>query len=201
MIETIRKRRSVRLFDMEREVGEKELLQILECGHLAPSAKNAQPWYFVVVKNKELIKKIFDAPTPYKPEGANILDDSDVRFRANYPAILIVVFFEKAKSIMVDERFYGGKELPGDWDKEYSHSDIVSIGTAIQNMHLACEALGIGACITGEVLDIEDQIHNWLGVDKEEYLLVSAIRLGYSAKEYETYFERNPIEEHYKMVN
>ena len=50
-IEAIENRRSIRLFkddDISKEIVE----DILNCGRLAPSAKNRQPWYFVVTKGK-----------------------------------------------------------------------------------------------------------------------------------------------------
>ena len=53
----IRTRREIRTF-VEKSIPDESLLKILEAGRLAPSSKNLQPWHFVVIRNKETLKKI-----------------------------------------------------------------------------------------------------------------------------------------------
>jgi nitroreductase len=55
-----RNRRRVRAFD-DRPVPEEALECVLECARWAPSAKEAQPWRFVVVRNGLTRKKIAEA--------------------------------------------------------------------------------------------------------------------------------------------
>ena len=50
MLKSIEERRSIRSYTNEK-VSRKIIEDILECGRLAPSAKNRQPWYFVIVEN------------------------------------------------------------------------------------------------------------------------------------------------------
>lgn len=57
VFEAIKTRRSIRSFD-DRPIEEEKLLRVLEAGRLAPSAKNRQEWRYVVVKDKELKKKL-----------------------------------------------------------------------------------------------------------------------------------------------
>ena len=52
--ELITKRHSCRKF-LSKEVSDENIEKILECGLLAPSAMNKQPWFFVVIKNKRKI--------------------------------------------------------------------------------------------------------------------------------------------------
>ena len=59
-IETILKRRSVRKYSDE-QVTDNELKQLLEAAMAAPSAKNRQPWHFVVVQDREVLKKLSEA--------------------------------------------------------------------------------------------------------------------------------------------
>jgi nitroreductase len=54
----IQKRVSVRNFE-DRGIDSASLKRILEAGRLAPSAKNRQPWRFIVVRNPEK-RKIFE---------------------------------------------------------------------------------------------------------------------------------------------
>lgn len=57
ILEGIFTRRSVRTFTGE-IVDDKTLLTILKAGSYAPSAKNKQPWHFIVVKNKETLEHL-----------------------------------------------------------------------------------------------------------------------------------------------
>jgi nitroreductase len=55
VINTIKTRRSVREY-IDKEVEEDKIKIILECAIYAPSARNSQPWFFTVIKNKDLLK-------------------------------------------------------------------------------------------------------------------------------------------------
>lgn len=50
--EVVEKRRSIRRFKKD-DIANEVIEDIIDCGRLAPSAKNRQPWYFVVIRNKE----------------------------------------------------------------------------------------------------------------------------------------------------
>ncbi len=56
--ELIRNRESIRDYDPEKKVDEAILNRILEAGRLAPSAANHQPWRFLVISSKEMLKKV-----------------------------------------------------------------------------------------------------------------------------------------------
>ncbi len=57
VFDAIKLRRSIRGFK-DKSIEEEKLLRVLEAGRLAPSAKNRQEWRYVVVKDKELRRKI-----------------------------------------------------------------------------------------------------------------------------------------------
>lgn len=57
MLEAIRKRRSIRRYRRE-PVTEEQLDSLLRSGMQAPSARNLQPWEFVVTTNRELMEKV-----------------------------------------------------------------------------------------------------------------------------------------------
>lgn len=50
VLDAIEKRRSIRKFK-NKKVSKKLILKLLYSGTLAPSAKNRQPWNFIVVEN------------------------------------------------------------------------------------------------------------------------------------------------------
>jgi nitroreductase len=56
-LEVIKSRRSIRSFKPD-PIEEEKLHEILEAGRSAPSAQNKQCWRFIVINDKELIKKV-----------------------------------------------------------------------------------------------------------------------------------------------
>jgi len=63
----IRTRREVRDY-LDKPISDESLQRILEAGRLAPSSKNSQPWHFVVIRDKAMLKKISELT----PTGAHI---------------------------------------------------------------------------------------------------------------------------------
>lgn len=56
-IENIKTRRSVRKYE-DKEIPKDILLDILDCGRLAPSGHNSQLWRFVVITDKEIKNRL-----------------------------------------------------------------------------------------------------------------------------------------------
>ena len=83
MLDTIRKRRSIRRYS-DRRVDDSVVDQIIEMGSWAPSGLNNQPWKFVIVRDSQLRNELADC-TKY---GGIIL---------NAP-VCIAVFMDQAKS-------------------------------------------------------------------------------------------------------
>ncbi len=57
LLDFIKARRSIRAFQ-DKLIPEKEIDMIVEAGRWAPSASNRQPWEFIVIRNKDVLKKI-----------------------------------------------------------------------------------------------------------------------------------------------
>jgi nitroreductase len=55
--EVVEKRRSIRKYK-DTPIPKEQIVQILEAARIAPSASHRQPWHFIVVENKETIKKL-----------------------------------------------------------------------------------------------------------------------------------------------
>lgn len=64
-IEAINTRRSIRKFTDE-PVSEAKIRTLIESGMNAPSARNTQPWHFMVIKNRETIDRMIE----YCPNGS-----------------------------------------------------------------------------------------------------------------------------------
>lgn len=141
--EAIKQRKSVREYS-EKTVEKKLIESIIDAGRLAATARNEQPWEFIVTYDKEILKKI----CAICPNGPFIKD-------AN---CLIIVFSKDTKYYLED------------------------CSASTQNMLLAIEALGLGACwIAGDKKDYIKEIGKMFNVP-EGYKLVSMISIGYPKK-------------------
>jgi len=101
-IEAIENRRSIRLFKSD-NISKEIVEDILNCGRLAPSAKNRQPWYFVVTKGKTK-DKIADMMINYSISTDKIVERKNLGYKSSVnntaniikqAPILILIFREK----------------------------------------------------------------------------------------------------------
>ena len=72
LLEIMKNRRSVRRYTGE-PIPEEFITKILQAGLLSPSAHNTKLWDFVVVRDKEMLKKLSEA----KPMSAGMLAGAD----------------------------------------------------------------------------------------------------------------------------
>jgi nitroreductase len=122
VFEAIKGRRSIRAFqscDVPQEVVEK----LVDAAHWAPSAGNLQPWEFIIVRKPETKRRLAEAAL-----GQTFIEEA--------PVVIVVCADENRSS-----KGYGtrGKTL-------YCLQDTAA---AIQNIHLAAYALGLGTCWVG----------------------------------------------------
>lgn len=124
--EVIKKRKSVRKYKSN-PIPDNVLNRILEVGRIAPSAKNIQPWRFIVVKDPEIKKKVAEAS-----RGQLWIADADV--------ILIGCALEK-----IAWGRMGG----------YMSSFAVDLAIAMEHMILAAANEGLGTCWIGAFVEKE----------------------------------------------
>lgn len=123
----IKKRKSCRSFDTDKNISKENLIKILDAGRLAPSACNSQPWFFTLVENKEKISLIGKHS---KGPGINS-------------------FVGKANAIIIiSEANYNTTAKFGSIVKGTDYKSI-DIGLATSFMTLGAEQLGISSCIIG----------------------------------------------------
>lgn len=132
VIETIKNRRSVRAYE-KKEIPQEIIEKIVEAGDAGPSGANVRPWRFVVVKSREMIKKLQNTAIPFYKNWIEGVDgklkemrkeiDSKVEDPVYYDAPLII--FVVGTKVMAYE------------------SDCAM---ACQNMMLAARSMDIGSC-------------------------------------------------------
>lgn len=86
-LEALRTRRSVRTYE-KRPVSKEDLETLVDCGRLAATARNAQPWEFIVVTEDEVLRSL-----------AKLADNG--KFIAEAPAC-IAVFCEDSDYYLED---------------------------------------------------------------------------------------------------
>jgi len=126
--ELVKKRQSTRKY-ADKPV-ERELIdQCIEAARLAPSARNSQPWSFIVLDDPAVIKSVAERAFSgiYK----------STRFAGKAP-VLIVVVTEKADYIT----------RMGNLIQNVKYS-LIDIGIACEHLVLQAEELGLGTCWLG----------------------------------------------------
>jgi len=161
-INAIKNRRSIRAYKKD-EIKKELIEEILNAGRLAPSAKNRQPWYFVIVKD-EIKNKIADLMIADKTnsdpdERKKLGTKSSVNPTANtikQAPVLILIFREKNDNWII--------------------GDTLSIGACVENMCLRATELGIGSLWIRDTTYVSKEIASLLG--HEEMELSCALTLG-----------------------
>lgn len=159
----IAERRSIRKFKQE-DINKETVEDILNCGRLAPSAKNRQPWYFVIVKS-EIKNKIADMMIDYTNNNNDAIERkklgcaSSVNPTANVikqAPILVLIFRPK--------------------DDNWLVGDNLSIGACVENMCLRATDLGLGSLWIRDIVYVSEKVAEMLG--HEDLELNCAVSLG-----------------------
>jgi len=168
-LDAIRARRSIRRF-REKSVEREKIETILEATIQAPSAKNGQPWRFVVLEgeqNRKLAQMMLDQAAKLKELGWDI-GSLEWTAKAMMPAGATIVVFNA--------------EIPGVVPEEahdsYDFVMLQSTGGAIQTMLLAATDLGLGSLWICDILYCYEEVKSWLG--REAETLVACVTLGYA---------------------
>ena len=175
MLEAIYKRRSIRHF-LQKPIPQEDLNQILEAGMWAPSAKNRQPWKFIVVKgeSKKTALALMEKGIERSEKGEGVL--------AGAPELFTNARFTlqcmKQAPVLVFIVNPQGRPLTDNWtaaEKIHELSDVQAIGAAAENMALQATSMGIGSLWIGNIFFAYDELHDWLG----EGEMVMAMSFGY----------------------
>lgn len=170
--EVIERRHSIRRFQ-KKGVSKEMILQTLEAARQAPSAKNAQPWRFLVLG-------------PQSRNAALNAMDAGVRCRmdavANRPllagAIHTLRIMKSAPVLILVVNPAGG--TPADsvsgWARVAELLDAMSVGAAVENLLLEAVALGLGALWIGNTFFAYDEIAAALEIQGQ---LLGAVAVGW----------------------
>lgn len=172
-------RRSIRKFE-KKEVLEEEVQELLLAGRAAPSAKNRQPWKYIVFGNqhKRELLDCMEAGLKREEWGEAMLPKSGfglpdarntLRIMEEAP-VLILVLNENGKSPFLDV----------DADGRIAEiCDTLSIGASIENMLLRAEEMGLGTLWIANTCFAYRELTEYLETDAQ---LIGAVAVGYAAE-------------------
>ncbi len=200
-------RRSIRKY-ADKDIPDDDIRKMIEAATWAANAGNKQGWYFIAIKNKELLEKmrqkVFDAVEDILqwPEAA----DYQARmasfrttgtFFADAPiavAVLTQLYDSPLDRIVLPRHGYSFEQVY----RLRTEPGLQSIGAAVQNMLLMAHALGYGTCwMTGPLIACP-ALEGLLDV-KEPWRLAAVIPVGVPLAS-KGLRPRKPLEEVYSII-
>jgi nitroreductase len=177
LFKAIQERKSIRRFK-QTPVPDEDVRMILDAGRWAPSANNTQPWSFIVIKDREILKnmavavrEMIDRMVPYaesekQAQRLAAYKSNYYTFFENAPVVIAVCMeaYDAGTDRLLSKMGYGADEvkrlrpLPG----------LQSVAAAIQNMLLAIHALGYGSCWMTGPLVAQEAFGKLLGFGNEK---------------------------------
>lgn len=171
-------RRSIRKFS-DKEVPIELIEDILDAARVAPSAKNRQPWKFIVFGNGKKDELIYhmergilreETGSPLLPDTSNGIPDAKNTLRVMKEAPMIIAVLNTNSK--TDLPF---TSIDGD-ERILEICDSLSIGASIENMLLRAEHLGLGTLWIANTFFAYNELMEYLNEDGH---LVSAIAVGH----------------------
>jgi nitroreductase len=152
MLELIKSRRTIRKY-RQQKIDMDILIDLVDCGRLAPSAANRQPLEYFIVQKDELLEPVFSTLS-----WAGYIAPEGTPREGEKPAAYIVVLLKQEN------------------DRPSAKHDA---GAAIENISLAAWSYGIGSCWIGSVK--RKELAQILNIP-EDYVIDSVVALGYPAE-------------------
>jgi nitroreductase len=153
VLETIRKRRSIRKFDHQ-EIPKETIKDILTAAFFSPSSSNRRPWHFVLVSDRVLIEKLSKAR------------DGSSSFASGAPLVIVVC---------------ADSETAGRWIEDSSIASTLIQLTATE-LGLGSCWIHIHDTVHSEEQSGEDYVREVLGIPKTIRVL-NLIAIGFAAQD------------------
>lgn len=167
--EILKNRRSIRSYQ-DKPVPLETIRELICESTLAPNAGNEQPWKFIIVSNRDMLKRISDEskknilarialnPDDYAAKYKGILEKKSLNVFYNAPSLVIILGPSKRKNLKVDCALAAGYLM------------------------MAATARGLGTCWVNLGAEIKDpEMLSELGI-QEDCTIVAPIILGYPKK-------------------
>jgi len=172
---TIQNRRSIRNFIPGKDIADRDIIAILQAANQAPSAHNQQSWRFIVLRGaiKNELVNLVETKAANFPKPSRALLRMACRSIAE--AAVVIAIVNSGELIRRGSRLFAvEQEEVRDF---FRIMEIQSSAAAVQNMLLAAASLGIGSVWLGILILIKDEVLNFLGESRGEFMAV--VPIGY----------------------
>ena len=163
--ETIKNRRSIRKFK-NTEISKEIIEDLIDCARLAPSAKNRQPWKFVIVT--DTIKNQIADIMLEKENSSKISLERQI-YNANSSVKATAKVMKEAPILILVLKEYEDNWIIG---------DNLSIGACVENMCLRATELEIGTLWIRDTVYVAEDVAKMLNHENME--LNCALAIGYA---------------------
>jgi nitroreductase len=188
LLEGIRTTRAIRRFVAD-PVPFELVRKVVEAGSFAPSGGNRQPWIFIAVTEPE--RRAWIAERYRRAFDAYIAPAIEAARSADYPA---------AKRRNLESAVHLAKTLAdvpvhlfvAAWTRR-GQPQLQAVYPAVQNVLLACRAVGLGACLTELHLTYAREVDEYLGLPADRPSAVM-IPIGWPAIPYKRPIRR-PVDQ------
>jgi F420 biosynthesis protein FbiB-like protein len=180
IFKAIRERRSVRKY-FSKEVPESVLQKVLDAARWAPSAHNAQPWRFILIRDLNVKRRLAEAMAGewnkdlhqdgFLPEDRERLVKASAKQFTSAPILIVVCLTMNDMHKYPDEKRRAAEYVMA----------VQSVAAAIQNMLLAAHAEGLGACWFCAPLFCPEVVRETLEIPKN-FQPQALIAMGYPAE-------------------
>jgi nitroreductase len=169
IIEVIKTRRCVREYK-EDQIPDEDIKFLIDCARYAPSGFNMQPWSFLVIKNKDVMRKISE-------HGKKSMIPMLEPMKDVSPKARDFLVFLKTKGT---DMFYNAPLLIIILGNKNAPTVDYDCAMAAQNMMLAAQSKGIGSCWIGGVQPalMDERFLKELGAP-EGYKAIAPLIFGY----------------------
>ncbi len=185
--DAIEKRTSIRSFSDE-PVPLDDLREMARRAGLAPSVNNYQPWNFILIQDKKVMKEMAEIISekyqsfPFKKSEASENVKKQVEWYSTFftgaPAVFAMVLEEY---VSVLER--GTTMSHDDINKMRNYPDIQGAGACIQNLLLSAVDMGYGGCWLSGPMIAKDELEKKLKI-KKPAMLLSFVAVGKPSKDF-----------------
>lgn len=205
LTDVIERRASVREFAPD-SVNPDDLWEMARLAHLAPSVNNSQPWRFIAITNKDLLRRMAEA---VQAKLAVMLPDTDDERRrlakeqvcwfsthfGKAPAVFAILKhpYKAVVDVVLPEAGLSHEEM----NAMRGRPDIESMGAAIEHLILAAVNLGYGACWLSGPLVARQELQDLLDV-QEPWELEAMVAVGHPVSHH-AQREKKPIEEVFEL--
>jgi nitroreductase len=191
LFEALHSQGAVRRFRSE-PISNGVLREILTAATRAPSARNAQPWVFVAVRDAairtEIGRHYLAAWRAAQAHTAQVDADADIKDRPDYPRMMravdaLATHLDQAPVLVLCclDTAQLGSMVDASGRIRAPQSAYASIFPAVQNLMLAARGLGVGSTLTTLALQAEADLRRAVGLP--DHLHIAAlVPLGYPTR-------------------